>query len=69
MIKSKEGKAVLVPCFVRLISCLEMRTSPTYLPSLQTSLNEGVEKMRDGAKDMIDPIIQKTGEISAWRSV
>jgi len=26
--------------------------------------------MRDGAKDMIDPIIQKTGEIyPAWRSV
>ena len=26
------------------------------------ALNDGVDKMKEGAKDMIDPIIQKTGE-------
>jgi len=63
VIKAEDGKAVLVALlcetdfvsrnddFVNLISALADKT-----------LQEGEEKMRQGAKDLIDPVIQKTGE-------
>jgi elongation factor Ts len=63
VIKSNDKKSVLVALlcetdfvarnedFVNLIEALS-----------QKALEEGVEKMKTGAKDMIDPVIQKTGE-------
>ena len=63
MIKSDNGKAVLVTlhCETDFVS-----RNDDFVSLLSTltdkAVNEGMEKMKAGAKDMIDSIIQKTGE-------
>ncbi|MFZ3015395.1 MAG: translation elongation factor Ts [Minisyncoccia bacterium] len=63
MIKSETGKSVLVAlhCETDFVSRNEDFTS---LLSKLTDIafKDGIEKMKESAKDMIDPIIQKTGE-------
>lgn len=63
MVKSENGKSVLVAlhCETDFVSRNEDFTS---LLSKLTDIafKDGIEKMKEGAKDMIDPIIQKTGE-------
>ncbi len=62
-IKEASGKSVLVSlrCETDFVSRNEDFT--TLLSSLaDIALSDGVEKMKESAKDMIDPIIQKTGE-------
>ena len=63
MIKSNGKKAVLVSlhCETDFVSRNEDFT--TLLSALtDMALSEGIEKTKASAKDMIDPIIQKTGE-------
>ena len=63
MIKSDNGKAVLVTlhCETDFVS-----RNDDFVSLLSTltdkAVKEGMEKMKAGAKDMIDSIIQKTGE-------
>jgi elongation factor Ts len=62
-IKEGNGKSVLVAlrCETDFVSRNEDFT--TLLSKLgDIALTNGVEKMKEGAKDMIDPVIQKTGE-------
>jgi elongation factor Ts len=62
-VKTGNGKAVLVTlhCETDFVSRNEDFTS--LLDALANkALSESVEKMKEGSKDMIDPIIQKTGE-------
>jgi len=63
MVKSENGKSVLVAlhCETDFVSRNEDFTS---LLSKLTDIafKDGIEKMKESAKDMIDPIIQKTGE-------
>ncbi|MBU0612063.1 translation elongation factor Ts [Patescibacteria group bacterium] len=63
MIKSENGKTVLVAlhCETDFVSRNEDFTS--LLAKLtDITFKEGIEKMKESAKDMIDPIVQKTGE-------
>ncbi len=63
MIKSEDKKAVLVAlhCETDFVSRNEDFTS--LLAKLtDMAFKDGIEKMRENAKDMIDPVIQKTGE-------
>ncbi len=63
MIKTGDNKAVLVSlhCETDFVSRNEDFT--TLLKNLgEIALKDGVEKMKKSAKDLIDPIIQKTGE-------
>ncbi len=62
-IKEGENKSVLVSlrCETDFVSRNDDFT--TLLSKLaDMALTDGIEKMQSGAKDMIDPIIQKTGE-------
>ncbi len=62
-IKSAPGKAVLVSlhCETDFVSRNDDFTN--LLQKLNDmALADGVEKMKEGSKDMIDPVIQKTGE-------
>ncbi len=62
-VKAEGNKAVLVAlhCETDFVSRNDDFTS--LLNNLaDKALNEGIEKMKEGSKDMIDPIIQKTGE-------
>jgi len=62
-IKSADKKAVLVPlhCETDFVSRNEDFT--TLLEKLASmALSEGSQKMKENSKDLIDPIIQKTGE-------
>jgi len=62
-IKSDDKKAVLVSLHCETDFVSRNEDFVNLLESLTTkALKEGVEKMKEGAKDMIDPIIQKTGE-------
>jgi len=63
MIKSEDKKAVLVAlhCETDFVSRNEDFIS--LLAKLtDMAFKDGIEKMRENAKDMIDPVIQKTGE-------
>ncbi|MCX6747815.1 MAG: translation elongation factor Ts [Candidatus Nomurabacteria bacterium] len=63
MVKTDANKAVVVTlhCETDFVSRNEDFTN--LLNNLtEKALTEGVDKMKEGAKDMIDPIIQKTGE-------
>ena len=63
MIKEADGKSILVSlhCETDFVSRNEDFTS--LLAKLaDKALSEGVEAMKSGAKELIDPIIQKTGE-------
>jgi elongation factor Ts len=63
MVKTSENKAVLVSlhCETDFVSRNEDFTN--LLSKLaDKALNEGVTKMKEESKDMINPIIQKTGE-------
>jgi len=63
MIKSEDKKAVLIAlhCETDFVSRNEDFTS--LLAKLtDMAFKDGIEKMRENAKDMIDPVIQKTGE-------
>ena len=63
MIKTQNNKAVLVAlrCETDFVSRNEDFTS--LLTKLtDKAFSDGIEKMKEEAKDMIDPIIQKTGE-------
>lgn len=62
-IKEKGGKTLLLAlhCETDFVSRNEDFTK--LLETLtEKALNEGIDKMKEGAKDLIDPIIQKTGE-------
>lgn len=62
-VKTGANKAVLVAlhCETDFVSRNDDFTS--LLSNLaDKAVTEGIEKMKEGAKDMIDPIIQKTGE-------
>ncbi len=62
-IKAKDGKAVLLAlhCETDFVSRNEDFT--TLMQKLtDMALAEGIEKMKEASKDLIDPIIQKTGE-------
>jgi elongation factor Ts len=63
MIKGDNSKSVLVAlhCETDFVSRNEDFVS--LLSKLtEIALNDGIEKMKENAKDLIDPIIQKTGE-------
>lgn len=63
MIKTENNKSALVAllCETDFVSRNEDFTS--LLSKLaDIALKDGIEKMKDNAKDMIDPVIQKTGE-------
>ena len=63
MIKSENGKALLfsLRCETDFVSKNEDFVS--LLSKLtEKAFTEGIEKTKEGAKDLIDPIIQKTGE-------
>lgn len=62
-IKSSDKKATLVTLHCETDFVARNEDFTTLLEKLATmALNDGVEKMKEGAKDLIDPIIQKTGE-------
>jgi len=63
MVKSENGKSVLIAlhCETDFVSRNEDFTS-LLLKLTDIAFNEGIEKMKESAKEMIDPIIQKTGE-------
>ena len=62
-IKTEENKAVLVSLHCETDFVARNEDFTTLLENLAIkALKEGVEKMKTEAKDMIDPIIQKTGE-------
>lgn len=63
-IKTKDKKAVLVSLHCETDFVSRNSDFTTLLSSLGDMAleGEGVEKMKAGAKEMIDPIIQKTGE-------
>jgi len=63
MIKMKDKKAVLVSLHCETDFVSRNSDFVALLENLTNiALEKGTEKMRKGAKDMIDPIIQKTGE-------
>ncbi len=62
-IKTAEGKAVLVSLHCETDFVAKNEDFTTLLDKLtDKALKEGVEKMKKDAKDMIDGVIQKTGE-------
>ena len=62
-IKSEKGKAVLVSLLCETDFVARNEDFKNLLEKLgNIALSEGVEKMKTKAKEMIDPIIQKTGE-------
>ena len=63
MIKNKNNKAVLVGLLCETDFVAKNDDFTALLDNLaEKALSEGIEKMKMEAKDMIDPIIQKTGE-------
>jgi elongation factor Ts len=63
LIKSDGKKAVLVSLLCETDFVAKNEDFTNLLNSLtEEAFKNGVEKMKAGAKDMIDPIIQKTGE-------
>src|SRR3990167_8697182 len=63
MIKTKDKKAVLVSLHCETDFVSRNSDFVGLLESLSTmALSGGLEKMKQEAKDMIDPVIQKTGE-------
>ena len=63
MVKSENGKSVLVALHSETDFVSKNADFVALLSKLtDIAFSEGVEKMKGGAKDMIDPIIQKTGE-------
>lgn len=62
-IKSEENKAVLVGLLCETDFVAKNEDFTSLLEKIATlALKDGIEKMKIDAKDMIDPIIQKTGE-------
>jgi elongation factor Ts len=62
-IKTENGKAVLVALHCETDFVSKNEDFVSLLAKLaETALKDGVEKMKENAKDLIDPIIQKTGE-------
>ena len=62
-IKTDGSKAVLVALHCETDFVAKNEDFVNLLNQLtDKAFSEGVEKMRSGAKDMIDPVIQKTGE-------
>ncbi len=62
-IKSGNGKSVLVALHCETDFVARNEDFVTLLSKLaDVAVTEGIEKMKEGAKDMIDPVIQKTGE-------
>ncbi|MFA6177338.1 MAG: translation elongation factor Ts [Candidatus Paceibacterota bacterium] len=62
-IKTEGEKAILVSLHCETDFVAKNEDFATLLEALTTkAIKEGVEKMRTEAKEMIDPIIQKTGE-------
>lgn len=62
-VKAKAGKAVLVTLLCETDFVAKNEDFANLLEKLSTrALEEGVEKMKTGAKEMIDAAIQKTGE-------
>jgi len=63
IIKSTNGKSVLVSLHCETDFVSKNEDFVSLLEKLSDiALNEGIDKMKTGAKEMIDPIIQKTGE-------
>ena len=63
MIKMEEKKAVLVSLLCETDFVSKNEDFSTLLQNLtEKALSSGIEEMKKEAKDMIDPIIQKTGE-------
>src|SRR3989338_1618179 len=63
MIKMAEKKAVLVSLLCETDFVSKNEDFSTLLQNLtEKALSSGIEEMKKEAKDMIDPIIQKTGE-------
>jgi elongation factor Ts len=62
-IKTEGDKAILVSLHCETDFVAKNEDFATLLEALANkALKEGIEKMKMGAKDMIDPVIQKTGE-------
>lgn len=62
-IKSNDKKAILLTLHCETDFVAKNEDFTNLLDKLsEATLNEGVEKMKTMAKDLIDPIIQKTGE-------
>jgi elongation factor Ts len=63
MIKTNSNKTTLVALHCETDFVAKNDDFTTLLSNLtDIALKDGAEKMKEGAKDMIDPIIQKTGE-------
>lgn len=63
LIKTDENKAVLVSLHCETDFVARNEDFMALLENLATkALKDGIEGMKNGAKDMIDPVIQKTGE-------
>jgi len=63
VIKNEGKKAVLVPLHCETDFVSRNEDFRNLLNKLgDKALKEGIDKMKNGAKDLIDPIIQKTGE-------
>ena len=62
-VKSASGKAILLALNCETDFVAQNADFTTLLNTLaEKAATDGIEKMKEGAKDMIDPIIQKTGE-------
>lgn len=62
-VKAEGDKAVLISLGCETDFVAKNEDFTALLQSLTTkAFTEGIDKMKDGAKEMIDPIIQKTGE-------
>lgn len=62
-IKTKDNKAILVALLCETDFVAKNEDFVKLLDNLtDMAISNGVEKMKENAKDMIDPIIQKTGE-------
>ncbi|HEU0085476.1 MAG TPA: translation elongation factor Ts [Candidatus Paceibacterota bacterium] len=63
IVKSANGKTLLVTLHCETDFVAKNEDFTSLLNNLsEIAINEGLEKMKASAKDMIDPIIQKTGE-------
>lgn len=63
MVKQKDNKAILVTLHCETDFVARNADFTSLLSSLSDiALEDGIEKMKERAKDLIDPVIQKTGE-------
>ncbi|MFA6524337.1 MAG: translation elongation factor Ts [Candidatus Paceibacterota bacterium] len=63
MVKSENGKSVLVALYCETDFVSKNEDFTSLLSNLtDIAMKDGIEKMKEASKDMINPIIQKTGE-------